>query len=80
MMRGVAVASALLLVGSNAWAGGIETPDAGVLQLGRGGAWLARADDPLAVHFNPAAMVRNPSGAHLGAHRTRGGPSVRDHP
>ncbi len=50
------------------FAGGIETPGLGVQGLGRGGAWLARADDALAAHFNPAAMVRNPDGAHLGAH------------
>ncbi|RLB46021.1 MAG: hypothetical protein DRI90_27790, partial [Deltaproteobacteria bacterium] len=40
----------------------------GVVRLGRGGAWLARADDPLAFFVNPAAMVTQPSGVHLGAH------------
>jgi long-chain fatty acid transport protein len=46
---------------------GFETPDTGVSQIGRGGAWLARADDPLATYFNPAALVRQSHGVHLGA-------------
>ena len=58
----------IALWSSVARADGIDTPAAGTAQLGRAGAWLARADDPLAAFFNPAAMVRNPSGAHAGVH------------
>src|SRR5262249_48549270 len=36
-------------------------------QVGRGSAWLARADDPLAVYFNPAALAFQASGVHVGA-------------
>ncbi len=47
---------------------GIDSPESGVVQVGRGGAWLARADDPLAVYYNPAAMSFQASGVHLGLH------------
>jgi long-subunit fatty acid transport protein len=46
---------------------GLDSPDAGVLQMSRGGAWVARADNPLNAYFNPAAMTFYPSGVHLGA-------------
>src|SRR5262249_44713345 len=71
-MKKLAVASVLLgatLAPLEAAASnGLETPDNGAYQVGRGGAWLARADDPLAVYFNPAALVRQATGVHLGAH------------
>lgn len=47
---------------------GLETPDIGTVQVGRGGAWVAKADDPLAAYMNPAAMSFQASGVHLGAH------------
>jgi long-chain fatty acid transport protein len=47
---------------------GLDSPDNGVVQVGRGSAWIARADDPLAVYYNPAAMSYQASGVHLGAH------------
>ena len=47
---------------------GLESPEAGAYQVGRGGAWIARADDPLAVYFNPAGLVRQATGVHVGAH------------
>lgn len=47
---------------------GIDSPESGVVQVGRGGAWLARADDPLAAYFNPAGLVRQSSGVHAGLH------------
>jgi len=34
-----------------------EIPDNGVEQVGRGGAWVARASDPLATYFNPAGLA-----------------------
>jgi len=66
---GAAVVGLCTLVADEARAtSGIDSPSVGVTRLGRGGAWLARADDPLAFFFNPAAMVTQPSGVHLGAH------------
>jgi long-subunit fatty acid transport protein len=56
-----------------AWAGGaaadsgIDSPDSGVVQMGRGSAWVARADDPLAAYFNPAAMAFQATSVHVGA-------------
>lgn len=34
-----------------------EIPDNGSEQMGRGGAWVARASDPLATYFNPAGLA-----------------------
>lgn len=34
-----------------------EFPDNGSEQMGRGGAWIARASDPLATFFNPAGLA-----------------------
>lgn len=38
-----------------------EVPDNGSEQMGRGGAWVARASDPLATVFNPAGLAGQPS-------------------
>jgi long-chain fatty acid transport protein len=38
-----------------------EFPDNGSEQMARGGAWVARASDPLAVTFNPAGLAGQPS-------------------
>lgn len=38
-----------------------EFPDNGSEQQGRGGAWVARASDPLATIFNPAGLAGQPS-------------------
>jgi long-chain fatty acid transport protein len=46
---------------------GIDSPDSGVVQMGRGSAWVARADDPLAFYFNPAAMAFQATSVHVGA-------------
>jgi long-subunit fatty acid transport protein len=46
---------------------GIDSPESGVEQVGRGSAWLARADDPLAAYYNPAALAFQATGVHLGA-------------
>lgn len=56
------------LAALDARADGLDTPGLGVAPLGRSGAWVARADDPLAAFYNPAAMVRNASGVHVGSH------------
>jgi long-chain fatty acid transport protein len=38
-----------------------EVPDNGSEQMARGGAWLARASDPLATLYNPAGLAGQPS-------------------
>src|SRR5688500_11406365 len=38
-----------------------ETPDNGSEQMARGGAWVARASDPLATTFNPAGLAGQPT-------------------
>src|SRR5690349_13666683 len=66
---GSAIAAGVTFIATAASASsGLETPENGAYQVGRGGAWLARADDPLAVYFNPAGLVRQSSGVHVGAH------------
>ncbi len=35
----------------------LEFPDNGSEQMGRGGAWVARASDPLAAFYNPAGLA-----------------------
>jgi long-subunit fatty acid transport protein len=50
-------------IGACLWSGAahatniLEFPDNGSEQMGRGGAWVARASDPLAVAFNPAGLA-----------------------
>lgn len=39
-------------------AGGFEVADHGGQAMGRGGAFVARADDPSAIHHNPAGLAR----------------------
>jgi long-chain fatty acid transport protein len=62
-----ALVPALIAVDARADSG-LDSPEAGVVQVGRGSAWVARADDPTAAFYNPAAMVTQPHGVHLGAH------------
>lgn len=59
---GVIVAS-LILVASRAEAGGFYLPNQGVEATARGNAWVATADSPSAVHYNPAGLsqIRKPS-------------------
>jgi hypothetical protein len=61
-------AFAVLTAGAGAAAAssGIDSPDSGVEQSGRGSAWLARADDPVAVFFNPAAIAFQATSVHVG--------------
>lgn len=55
-------ASASLLAAAPARATNVtEFPDNGSEQMGRGGAWVARASDPLATMFNPAGLAGQPS-------------------
>lgn len=62
-----AVALAVLSISATAAASNaFEVPDHGVEQFGRGGAWVARASDPMAAWFNPAALATQKSGVSLG--------------
>jgi len=59
-----AAATAFLLALSprTARASGVmEFPDNGSEQEGRGGAWVARASDPLATFYNPAGLAGQPT-------------------
>jgi long-chain fatty acid transport protein len=51
-----------------------EVPDNGSEQSGRGGAWVARASDPLAAFYNPAGLAGQPTRivlqANFGSQRT----------
>lgn len=50
------------LVSSSALASNVtEFPDNGSEQMGRGGAWVARASDPLATQYNPAGLAGQPT-------------------
>lgn len=51
------VAVALFTVPGTAHAGGFEYAGAGTRSLGRGGAFYARADDPMALLYNPANLA-----------------------
>ncbi len=53
-----ALAALGLLFANEASASNVtEFPDNGSEQMGRGGAWVARASDPLATMFNPAGLA-----------------------
>src|SRR5580693_2823141 len=53
----VCLALAALSLPRTALAGGFELPDNGTEALGRGGAFVAKADDPTAIMFNPAGLA-----------------------
>jgi long-chain fatty acid transport protein len=56
------LSAALALIATPAWASNVtEFPDNGSEQLGRGGAWIARASDPLAAFYNPAGLAGQPT-------------------
>lgn len=60
ILRGgcISAVAALLVLSSAAHATNVtEFPDNGSEQMGRGGAWVARASDPLAAFFNPAGLA-----------------------
>ena len=57
-----AVLAVLAFVLARAHATGVEEfPDNGSEQEGRGGAWVARASDPLATFYNPAGLAGQPT-------------------
>ncbi|MEO8875013.1 MAG: hypothetical protein ABI461_05450 [Polyangiaceae bacterium] len=52
------LAASLVCTERNAHATNVtEFPDNGSEQMGRGGAWVARASDPLAAFYNPAGLA-----------------------
>jgi long-subunit fatty acid transport protein len=54
-----------VLLTPTAHAGGFEIPGAGAVDLGRGGAWYAKADTSMALRYNPAALARMPSRSNI---------------
>lgn len=54
----VTVAAAAALLPSTALAGGIEVPDLGTEALGRGSAFVAKADNLSAFYYNPAGLSK----------------------
>lgn len=56
-MRARIIVALLLLCGSAHATNVTEVPDNGSEQGARGGAWIARASDPLATAFNPAGLA-----------------------
>lgn len=57
----VALAAVLVLAAADAKAAGLYVSDRGVRPLGRGGAFVAGADDLGAIWYNPAGIVDAPS-------------------
>jgi long-subunit fatty acid transport protein len=67
----VGVVAGAIVLGGAATAGAssaVDSPEGGVVQVGRGGTLVARPDDPLSAYFNPAALSQQKSGVHVGAH------------
>lgn len=56
------MALAIVLAGwsADAHAGGFEVPDLGTVPIGRGGAFVAKADTLAAFHYNPAGLSKLP--------------------
>jgi len=61
------VAAALLFTPSAHASSVLEFPDNGSEQMARGGAWIARASDPLAAFYNPAGLAGQQTGLTLQA-------------
>ncbi|MCX7886876.1 MAG: outer membrane protein transport protein [Verrucomicrobiae bacterium] len=47
-----------MLARSGAWALGFRNPDQGALATGQGEAFVAQADDPSAIYYNPAGLAQ----------------------
>jgi long-subunit fatty acid transport protein len=58
--RAAALAVGLWLAPALAHAGGFEVPDLGTVPIGRGAAFVARADTLDAYHYNPAGLSKLP--------------------
>ncbi len=57
-MRRIALLVAIVAAPSLAWAGGFEFPDNGTEALGRGAAFTAKADSPLAIEYNVGGLAK----------------------
>ncbi|MCL2823447.1 MAG: outer membrane protein transport protein, partial [Polyangiaceae bacterium] len=57
VMAGMMASAVITTVSSEAHAGGVYFTDRGVRPLGRGGAFVAGADDLGAIYYNPAGIV-----------------------
>ena len=55
---GLAAVVAMTLTPLSARAGGFDIPDVGTEALGRGGAFVAKADSPLALYYNIAGLAQ----------------------
>jgi len=55
---GLALALGSLAGAGEARAGGFDLPDNGTQAIGRGAAFVAKADDPTAIYWNPAGLGR----------------------
>ncbi|CAN5783996.1 hypothetical protein BH09MYX1_BH09MYX1_34720 [soil metagenome] len=57
-LRTLLATVAAVSASGSAWASNVtEFPDNGSEQMARGGAWVARASDPLATFYNPAGLA-----------------------
>jgi long-subunit fatty acid transport protein len=66
LLTAACAGGALVFISSHAAASNpLEYPDNGAAAFSRGGAWLATASDPLAAHYNPAAMATQSNGFEL---------------
>jgi long-subunit fatty acid transport protein len=63
-MKRIAIFLALTALPTAAFAGGFTFPDNGTEALGRGGAFTAKADSPLALDYNVAGLAKQ-RGTHL---------------
>src|SRR6185503_6733447 len=63
LVLAAAAAGAAVCAGHVAYASNpLEYPDNGSASFSRGGAWLAVANEPIATHYNPAALATQGSG------------------
>ncbi len=61
----LAAAAGALAVSTPSRAGGLEFPDLGTVAIGRGTAFVAKADTPLAFYYNPAGLSKQQRGSIL---------------
>lgn len=64
-IAGALAAGAVLYAGAASATDAMRFPDNGTEQMARGGAWVARASNPLATLYNPAALSTQASGVLL---------------
>lgn len=62
VLAALAAGSALVVAPQARASNPLEYPDNGSASFSRGGAWLATANEPIAAHYNPAALATQGSG------------------